>query len=251
MDEALASTRAGHEAPGESSPLPTALLMQAARVVAGTLRSTCTERGGDVSWAAAAPRDDGADLYAGTLGVAVFLAAYARADGRTWARNLALRAIAPARRAATQDDAGHGASLGGLVGRGAQIYALVTIGRFLDESALHDEAHRLATAIAPRWIQADRSLDVVHGSAGLILALLSLGQNVRLRPQRILSACCVRLTARHRRPRPRRSASVDSGDPTPGSGVIPPSFAPASATQAAAPPIRPITTSPIIPRCSR
>lgn len=166
---------AKREAAGARSRLPGALLVQAARVIAVGLRSTCVDAGGDVGWATAGRRDNGADLYAGTLGIALFLAAYARADGSAWARDLALRAVAPTRRAATQVDNTDDVAPGGLVGRGAQIYGLATLGRFLDEPALLTEAHSLAARIEARWIEADRSLDVVHGSAGLILALLSLG----------------------------------------------------------------------------
>jgi lantibiotic modifying enzyme len=158
--------------------LPAALLVQAARVIADGLRSTCVEAGHDAGWATEGQRDDGADLYAGALGIALFLAAYARVDGSAWARDLALRAAAPARRAATQAGDPDEVAPGGLVGRGAQIYGLAALGRLLDEPALLTEAHDLATRIEARWIEADRRLDVVHGSAGLILALLSLGPAV-------------------------------------------------------------------------
>jgi lantibiotic modifying enzyme len=170
----------GRDASGAPAWLPATLLVQAARIIAVGLRAACVDGGDDVRWVTATQRDDGADLYNGGLGIAVFLAAYARADSRAWARDLALRAVATARRAAARADADAGGSapLGGLVGRGAQIYALVTIGRLLDEPALLDEAHGLATCIEPRWIEADHRLDVVHGSAGLILALLSLGPAV-------------------------------------------------------------------------
>jgi lantibiotic modifying enzyme len=162
--------------PSDGSPrLPATLLLQAARIIATELQSTCVEAGGDVGWATGTRGDDGADLYTGTLGIAVFLAAYARADGRAWARDLALRAVAQTRRAATRAHAADEVRVGGLVGRGAQIYGLVTIGRLLDEPALLDEAHCLAAGVKPKWIAADGSLDVVHGSAGLILAVLSLG----------------------------------------------------------------------------
>jgi lantibiotic modifying enzyme len=202
------------DASGASSRLPATLLVQAARIIATGLRSACVEAGGDVGWVTEARGDGGADLYA-------------RADGRAWARDLALRAVARARRAATRADDPDDVPLGGLVGRGAQIYGLVTIGRLLDEPALLDEAHRLATRVEPGRIEADRSLDVVHGSAGLILALLSLGPAVaepgpgqgRQTPLAYVRTASAHLLAMQRPPEaPWAGAVIGDSDALPQSG---------------------------------
>lgn len=154
------------------SRLSRALLVRAAGVVAEQLRADCVEAGRDAGWATEAQGDAGADVYGGPPGIALFLAAYARVTGCDWARDLCLRAIAPTRRAVPAERPASG--IGGLVGRGAQIYALATLARLLDEPALLTEAHELAVSVEPAWIDADRAFDVVHGSAGLILALLRL-----------------------------------------------------------------------------
>lgn len=216
---------AGREVTGARSRLPAPLLVQAAGVIASGLRSTCLETGGEVRWVTARQPDDGADLYGGALGIALFLAAYARIEGSAWARDLALRAVGPARRAATGYDDANEVALGGLVGRGGQIYALAALGRLLDESALLTEANRLATRIEPRWIEADRSLDVVHGSAGLILALLSLGPAVgepgpgRRAPIALVRAASAHLVAMQQPPgAPWPGAVIGRSDALPQSG---------------------------------
>ncbi|WPB77721.1 lanthionine synthetase LanC family protein [Archangium violaceum] len=173
------------------------LLLQVGAMVANQLAAKAVElEGGGVVWhgeawkaanATGAPRGfqpDGVhDIYGGVLGVALFLAAQARVGGDERARDLALRALAPMRLRARQALRGDTHALpalgvGGLVGLGSLIYGLAVLGRLLDSPELAEEAHALTALVTPERLTGDREYDVVHGCAGAVLSLLSLGPAV-------------------------------------------------------------------------
>ncbi len=116
-------------------------------------------------------------LYGGTLGPALFLAALAHVtDDASWAA-AARRAALPACQFA--DDLGLGVSLAGNpIGIGAGIgsiaYGFRWLGALLDDEAFVDRAARVAGTLDRAAIDADRDLDIIGGSAGAILSLLSL-----------------------------------------------------------------------------
>ena len=116
-------------------------------------------------------------LYSGTLGPALFLAALAHVTGdRPWA-GAARRAAVPVCRFA--DGLGGRVSLAGSPlgigsGVGSIVYGLRWLGALLDDEAFVDRAVRVAASLEPAVIDADRDLDIIGGSAGAILALLSL-----------------------------------------------------------------------------
>lgn len=64
--------------------------------------------------------------------------------------------------------------LGAVVGIGSWIYALLRTGQLVNEPELVEEAHGLTCALTEESISRDRQLDLVYGSAGLILVLLAL-----------------------------------------------------------------------------
>jgi len=118
----------------------------------------------------------GYNLYNGVCGVALFLAAVERATGAGY-RELALAALQPVRRHLSRADASEivaDIGIGGAAGCGSLIYALVRIGQLLAEPALFADARRAAALITPQQIEADRTLDIVGGTAGAILGLLTL-----------------------------------------------------------------------------
>jgi type 2 lantibiotic biosynthesis protein LanM len=126
-------------------------------------------------------RQTGPHLYGGSTGIALFLAAMERAteeSGRY--RDAALRAIAPLRQSLSHlvtNPARAGQiqfKLGGMIGLGGYIYGFVRIGKWLDEKELLDEARAIASLITPERISQDVDLDIAHGSAGALLALLLL-----------------------------------------------------------------------------
>src|SRR6266487_5324988 len=121
----------------------------------------------------------GYDLYSGTSGVALFLAAIdyvTKGKGSSCYRDLALAATQPLCQAlryrARQMVRVIG--IGGASGLGSVVYALVCISRFLDKPSLLEEAQLAALLITEEQIVSDRALDIIAGSAEAILGLLAL-----------------------------------------------------------------------------
>jgi lantibiotic modifying enzyme len=133
----------------------------------------------------------GPHLYAGATGIALFFAAISSVCGGDGFRDISLRAIAPLRADIRKISADPDRAqrlqqpIGGLVGLGSIIYALVRIGDLLGDSSIVDDAHLAATMLIPDRIAADEKLDVMIGSAGAVLALLALDER---RPEKVRSA---------------------------------------------------------------
>ncbi|MFY9822008.1 MAG: type 2 lanthipeptide synthetase LanM family protein [Thermoanaerobaculia bacterium] len=143
----------------------------------------------------------GPDLYSGTAGIALFLAAFAHATGDAVARETALRATETLRRSVdgrNLPDLG----IGGLTGISSILYAFVWMGELLGEERLIREASALSVHLDSERIAADRDLDVVFGSAGAILSLLALDRvfpqsnSAGRTPLDIASECADNLLAR-------------------------------------------------------
>jgi type 2 lantibiotic biosynthesis protein LanM len=115
----------------------------------------------------------GPDLYGGTAGIALFLAAFGHAAGDGRSKDLALRVVDTLRRSLGRR-VPRELGIGGLAGIASVLYALVWIGELLGEERLIQEALTLSARLDSGWIAADRKLDVVFGSAGAILGLLAL-----------------------------------------------------------------------------
>lgn len=119
----------------------------------------------------------GQDLYNGASGIAVFLAAYARLTGRKAAGSLALAGLAGLRqnlRTASAARMARSLGIGGAAGLGSIVYALTLLAKFMDNEALLRDAHVAAQLFSDDLIAADKSLDIIGGSAGAILGLLGL-----------------------------------------------------------------------------
>ena len=115
------------------------------------------------------------NLYAGRLGAALFLSARGQIAGDDQAKDVALRVAEE-----TVDDITSGtidssrAGIGGFVGLGGLIYGLTRIAQLTGEHAFAEAAQGLAGRLSADVIASDRHLDVVHGSAGALLAFLAL-----------------------------------------------------------------------------
>ena len=119
----------------------------------------------------------GSDLYNGSTGIALFLAAHARYAKSSASHALALKALAATRLQITQPSAprwARGLGIGGASGLGSVLYALTVISELLADPALLQEALKVSDLFSNELIAADRSLDVIAGSAGGILGLLAL-----------------------------------------------------------------------------
>jgi type 2 lantibiotic biosynthesis protein LanM len=122
----------------------------------------------------------GLNLYDGCVGISLFLAALAKVSDDSQWRDLALSSLQPLRQVLQQltIDSQHRLvdqlGIGGGDGLGSLIYGLVRISQFLDEPSLLKEASQVAKLITPELIMTDRVFDVVGGTAGTILGLLTL-----------------------------------------------------------------------------
>lgn len=116
-------------------------------------------------------------FYEGSCGVAFFLAAVYRATGTNRFKEVALGAIKRLRgvlRSEGRGRLGLELTLGAGNGVGGLVYGLTRISGWLDEPQILEEACLAAETISKESIERDERLDVMLGSAGAILGLLSL-----------------------------------------------------------------------------
>ena len=129
----------------------------------------------------------GIDLFSGTSGIALFLAAAAAVTGRRDAGTLASRVFDPLCEQLRVDpttplDLASEIGIGGATGVGGLIYTLVHAARLLDRPDYLAAASAAADGIAGHTIGAERAMDVLSGTAGAILGLLSLHRATGDRP---------------------------------------------------------------------
>ena len=119
----------------------------------------------------------GPDLYNGSSGIALFLAAHAAATGSKPSGELALAAIALLRKNLTGRNAprlARALGIGAATGLGSIVYALAVMAKCLNNGDLLADADAAAKLCTDELIAADKQLDVMGGSAGAILGLLRL-----------------------------------------------------------------------------
>ncbi|WGV23380.1 type 2 lanthipeptide synthetase LanM family protein [Halotia branconii] len=122
----------------------------------------------------------GNSLYDGRCGVALFLAALSQVTKDSHSSDLALKALQPLRRQIqtlnleSRQIMARLMGIGGAAGLGSIIYGLVKVSQFLKDETLLPDAQALAEWMTPELIAADKKLDIMSGSAGAILGLLSL-----------------------------------------------------------------------------
>ncbi|HET7293931.1 MAG TPA: type 2 lanthipeptide synthetase LanM family protein [Vicinamibacteria bacterium] len=120
------------------------------------------------------------DLYRGRAGIALFFAALAAVTRHARFAEAAASLRRPFESAL---DASSPASplgwpsIGACGGLGSVVFAVATAGRLLEDSAWTELALRWAAGITPERIERDPHLDVVEGTAGALLALLSLDRD--------------------------------------------------------------------------
>lgn len=122
------------------------------------------------------------DLYDGSCGIALFLAALNKVTNETEFRNLALESLQPLHKVLqdldlkSEQQITKQIGIGGGKGLGSIIYALVRISQFLNEPILLKDAQQIASLITPAALACDRKFDIISGAAGAILGLLTLHQ---------------------------------------------------------------------------
>lgn len=118
----------------------------------------------------------GSDLYNGTSGIALFLAAHAAAGGKASAE-LARAAVAQLRKSLKSRNTARltrTLGIGAATGLGSIVYALTVMAKLLDDGDLLADAQAAVALFTDELIAADKHLDVMGGAAGAILALLRL-----------------------------------------------------------------------------
>lgn len=122
------------------------------------------------------------DLYDGSYGVGLFLAALGKVTGDAGFCELALGALQPLLKLLQNSDPQlqqkmtQQIGIGGGKGFGSILYALVRSSQFLAEPILLNDAQYIASLVTPELIASDRKFDIMSGSAGAILGLLTLHQ---------------------------------------------------------------------------
>lgn len=126
----------------------------------------------------------GNNLYDGSCGIALFLGALDYLRGTTeyhpmiYGALLSMRTLLKASRADFVKHYGQDLGIGGIVGLGSMIYSLVKLRHFLGDVSLLEDAQQLAQMLTPTCITADNQFDILSGSAGAILGLLALYQEI-------------------------------------------------------------------------
>lgn len=138
---------------------------------------------GRYDWASVAPwyetdrlriRPGGHSLYVGRPGIALFAAALYAHSGRESHASFARDAIAPTVRAVEGTETPAVLQRhGGTFGLGSVVYALATTGDLLEEPSLLETAVTAGNTVTAEFVQRDDAYDVVSGSAGTLLGLLS------------------------------------------------------------------------------
>jgi len=141
------------------------------------------------------------DLYTGATGVALFLAALAHVTGEERYRRAAwstVQPVAEALRERVMDGLAPDGALGACTGLGSVAYGCTVAGRLLDDAAFIDLAAAAAELISDQIVEGDNFLDVSAGSAGAILALLTLEAVTGLPVRSRAEACARRLLQQQR-----------------------------------------------------
>lgn len=174
--------------PEDQAPLKRIdLIAEAVHIATHLARSAIHAPDGSVTWIALhfhphvkryQLRPIGYELYGGSAGIALFLAALAREtseiNGDDY-KALALAAIKPVRQVLPSIGSRFARlmGLGGFAGIGSIIYVLSCMSTLLsDFECMHDAANA-ALSVTGELVSEDTRYDIMEGSAGLLLALLS------------------------------------------------------------------------------
>lgn len=115
-------------------------------------------------------------LHSGEAGIALFFASLGKGIGNPMFIEQAKRILQRLREPfyEDKDNTMHLTPLGGMVGLGGLIYTYALIGQILGEPEYLKDAGYFASLISKEKISQETNFDLVQGSAGLILSLLSL-----------------------------------------------------------------------------
>ncbi len=167
------------------------LLSHAESIASDILKHAFRNEDGSLGWIALEP-DPGMilfqlkvlsdSLYTGNGGIALFFAALYKATQKQQWKIEALNALKRLRKIVHSDSKKwilptYG--IGGMSGIGGILYVLHYVGKLLDEPALAYDIRLLLDCVEKRHIQNDKSYDILTGSAGFLLTLLSIYSHTR------------------------------------------------------------------------
>lgn len=124
------------------------------------------------------------DLYDGACGIALFLAALDHVTGESTYQDLVVAGLqhfcqrVRHVRSSSSEPFPKQWVVGGTSGLGSCLYALAHIGTWLHMPELLEVARQAASLLTEEDVRADQSLDVMAGSAGALLGLLALYEQV-------------------------------------------------------------------------
>lgn len=127
-------------------------------------------------------QDLGLNLYDGSCGVALFLAALGKITGDSQWSNLSRQTLQPLREILQENNHKNLAifakscGIGGATGLGAIAYTLALSSQLLEDTTFLLKAQQVALLITPELIANDKHLDITRGIAGTILGLLAVYQ---------------------------------------------------------------------------
>ncbi|MBW4509335.1 MAG: type 2 lantipeptide synthetase LanM family protein [Scytonematopsis contorta HA4267-MV1] len=172
-----------------TTPFTSDLLIQQAIKIATELQQHAIHANdGSISWISPTYRPNtqgfqlcslGSNLYDGSSGVALFLAALAKITAVPQWYDLALRTLQPMRKILNDSDLDKVTKLtrqlgiSGATGLASIAYALMQISQLLQEPELLKDALFAASLITPELIATDQTFDIMGGAAGTILGLLA------------------------------------------------------------------------------
>jgi type 2 lantibiotic biosynthesis protein LanM len=135
----------------------------------------------------------GPDLYNGSSGIALFLAAHAAISGNPASAELARAGLAHIRRNLKSRNAPRFArslGIGAATGLGSVVYAFAVIAKRLGDGGLQQDADAAMRLFTDELIAADKQFDVMGGAAGAILALLRVHRDMQSEFALTRAVCC-------------------------------------------------------------
>ncbi len=165
------------------------IVQQAIKIATELQQHAIHGNDGSISWISPTYRPNtqgfqlcglGSNLYDGSSGIALFLAALAKITGDPQWYDLALRTLQPMSKIFIDSELDNARKftrqlgISGATGLASIAYALTQISQLLQEPAILKDALFAASLITPELISTDQTFDIMGGAAGTILALLAL-----------------------------------------------------------------------------
>ncbi|MDP4177159.1 MAG: type 2 lanthipeptide synthetase LanM family protein [Bacillota bacterium] len=132
-------------------------------------------------------------LYDGKAGIAILLAAMSKISKKKNYKDLVHKIFNPYKSSYYKNQLScleKRMNLGIASGLGAIIYSYALSGKFLNENKFNEEALKIIPKLSSELIDNDTILDIIGGSAGLILSLLALYKETKSEETLLLAICC-------------------------------------------------------------